>query len=98
MAEQQSSANADSLFLSLVSMLATACWQQMGKMPSPVSGKVERELNHAKMTLDLLIMLRDKTKGNLSPDEEKAIQSTVSNLQLNYADELLKTDNQQTKN
>jgi len=79
-------------------MLATACWQQMGKMPSPVSGKVERELNHAKMTLDLLIMLRDKTKGNLSPDEEKAIQSTVSNLQLNYADELLKTDNQQTKN
>jgi len=43
-------------------------------------------------------MLRDKTKGNLSPDEEKAIQSTVSNLQLNYADELLKTDNQQTKN
>jgi len=88
--------NVNSQFLSLVIMLASACWQQMGKVPNPVSGKIEKELNHAQITLDLLLMLRDKTKGNLTPEEEQLISNTISDLQLNFADEIEK--NQQTKN
>ncbi len=82
--------NVNSQFLSLVIMLASACWQQMGKVPNPVSGKVEKELNHAQITLDLLLMIREKTKGNLTQEEEQLLANTVSDLQLNIADELEK--------
>jgi hypothetical protein len=77
-------------FISLVMMLASAAWQQLGKVPSPVSGKQEKELQHAQVTIEMLVMIRDKTKGNLSPDEEKLVNNTISDLQLNYADEVSK--------
>jgi hypothetical protein len=38
----------------------------------------------------MLIMLRDKTKGNLTKKEEEMLSSTISNLQINYADETAK--------
>jgi hypothetical protein len=68
-------------------MLGSAAWQQLGKVPNPVTGKVEREVGNAQITIDLLVMLRDKTKGNLSPDEERLLANTISDLQLNFADE-----------
>lgn len=71
-------------------MLASACWQQLGKVPSPVSNKIEKDTASAKVTIDILEMLRDKTKGNLSPDEEKMLGNTIADLQINYADEVLK--------
>jgi len=77
-------------FISLVMMLASAAWQQLGKVPSPVSGKQEKELEHAQVTIEMLVMIREKTKGNLSADEAKLINNTVSDLQLNYADEVSK--------
>jgi hypothetical protein len=39
----------------------------------------------------MLIMLRDKTKGNLTKKEEEMLSSTISNLQINYADEVAKS-------
>jgi len=77
-------------FISLVMMLASAAWQQLGKVPNPVSGKMEKDIPHVQITIDLLVMIRDKTKGNLSGDEEKLINNTISDLQLNYADEVNK--------
>ncbi|MHB9154499.1 MAG: DUF1844 domain-containing protein [Endomicrobiales bacterium] len=82
--------NVNPHFVSLVMMLASACWQQLGKVPSPVTGKLEKEISHAQITIDLLAMLRDKTKGNLSAEEERLLANTVSDLQLNYADEATK--------
>lgn len=92
--EETKSPDTNSQFLSLIVMLATACWQQMGKIQNPVSGELERELNHAKMTLDLLIMLRGKTSGNLTSEEEKVIDNTISDLQLSFADEVEKNKQQ----
>lgn len=80
----------DTHFLSLVMMMASAAWQQLGKVPNPMSGKVEKDLAHAQMSIDLLVMIREKTKGNLSPEEDKMLSNTVSDLQLNYADEAAK--------
>ena len=79
---------ADELFLSLVFSLQSAAWYQMGKIASPVSGKIERDLQQAKMSIDLLIMLQEKTKGNLQGDEQQLLNSAVYNLQMNYVDEL----------
>lgn len=77
-------------FASIVMMFATACWQHLGKVPNQVTGKTEVDLSNAQMTIDMLSMIRDKTKGNLTSDEEKMLSNAISDLQLNYADEVKK--------
>ena len=77
---------------SLVSMFASACWQQMGKMPNQVDGKITKDLKTAQMTIDMLLMLKEKTKGNLTDTEAKLLEDTISNLQMNYAYEVSKGD------
>ncbi|MDR3244607.1 MAG: DUF1844 domain-containing protein [Elusimicrobiota bacterium] len=77
-------------FFNLVSLFASTGWYQLGKVPSPVDGKINKDLKSAQFTIDSLLMLRDKTKGNLSKKEEEMIASAISNLQLNYADEAAK--------
>lgn len=77
-------------FLALVTSFSYACWQQLGKIASPITGKIERNLEQAKYSIDLLIMLREKTRGNLTKEEENAINEMIANLQMNYVDELKK--------
>ncbi len=74
-------------FSSLVSSFYIASWQQMGKMASPVTGKLERNLEQAKYSIDMLVMLREKTKGNLTKEENSLMDQTIANLQMNYVDE-----------
>ena len=74
-------------FLTLVQSLATAALQQMGKIAHPFTGKVERSLPEAKVTIDILVALKEKTAGNLSPEEARAIGNAIATLQLNYVEE-----------
>jgi len=76
----------------LITMFSSSVWCQLGKMPNPVSGKIEKDLKGAQATIETLLMLRDKTKGNLSDKEEEMLLSVISNLQINYADETAKAD------
>ncbi len=78
----------DILFLSLIFNFQAAALQQMGKMVNPLSGKVERDLEAARQSIDLLECLERKTKGNLSSDEERAMQEILTNLRLNFVDEM----------
>ena len=75
---------------SLISMFASACWQQLGKMPSQMDGKIHKDLKSAQVTIEMLSMLKEKMKGNLTTTEEKLLDDTISNLQMNYADEAAK--------
>lgn len=84
--------------MSIVLMLASACWQQLGKVPNPLSGKIEKDITHANMTIELLQMLREKTKGNLTSEEDKLLSNTLADLQLNYADEVTHIKSEQPKN
>jgi hypothetical protein len=77
-------------FFSLVSMFASACWQQLGKMPNQVTEEIEKDLESAQVTIDILCMLQDKTKGNLTPTEAKLLEDTISALQKEYAEEAAK--------
>ena len=88
----------DIYFFNLLMMFSSAAWQQLGKTVSPVDGKINKDLTGAKTTIDMLIMLRDKTKGNLNKKEEEMLLSTISNLQLNYADEAAKPAEKQSEN
>jgi hypothetical protein len=78
----------------VITLFAQTGWYQLGKVPSPVDGKMAVDLKAAQFTIDTLLMLRDKTKGNLSKKEEEILSSAISNLQLNYADEAVKSKEQ----
>lgn len=77
-------------FTGLVTTFYIACWQQMGKVANPITNKIERNMDQAKYSIDMLIMLREKTKGNLTKEEENALGQAISNLQMNYLDEMKK--------
>lgn len=74
-------------FITLVSSFYIACWQQLGKVANPLTGKIERNLEQAKYSIDILIVLKEKTKGNLTNEEENSLNQAIANLQMNYVDE-----------
>lgn len=80
------------LFLSLVTSMHMGAMYQLGKIASPISGKVERDLRQAQYTIDLLAMLQAKTEGNLADDESESLRRVVSELRMNYLDESAKPD------
>jgi Domain of unknown function (DUF1844) len=84
------------MFIQIVAMFQTAALQQMGKLKNPVTEKVEKDLQQAQLSIDILDMFKEKTKGNLSPDEERFLSNILQDLKLNYVDELTK-DAQQPK-
>ena len=73
-------------FMSLVIMLSSAAMQQLGKIVNPLTGKAEVNLEAARSTIDVLLMLNAKTKGNLDADEDRLLKQTLSTLQLNYVE------------
>ena len=84
-------------FIQYVSILTNAGMQQMGKIMNPVTGKMEKSLEAAKATIELLSMLKEKTKGNLTTNEEQVLSNALANLQLNYADEVNRMEKESGK-
>ena len=76
------------LFMQLVFTFQTAAWQQMGKIKNPLTDKIEKDLNQARFSIDLLEMIRAKTRGNLSEDEKRFVDKVISELQLNFVAEV----------
>jgi len=81
----------DQLFMQLLYMFHTSAMQGLGKMADP-TGKVNRNLEYVSQTIDLMEMLKDKTKGNISEDIEKVLEGMLSELRLNYIDEKAKPE------
>lgn len=69
-------------------MFQTLALQQLGKLINPVTGKMERDLQQARITIDMLHMIKEKTAGNLSAREKGLLDGVLTDLQLNYVDEL----------
>jgi hypothetical protein len=68
-------------------MFQALALQQMGKLTSPITGKVERDLHQAKITVDMLGMIQKKTEGNLEENEKRILDTVMMELQMNYIDE-----------
>ena len=64
--------------------LSTSVLIQLGEVQDPMTNQIEKNLPIAKQTIDLLGMLREKTKGNLTPDEEKLFESLLYDLRMRY--------------
>jgi len=80
------------LFHHLVAMFQTLALQQLGKLVNPITGELERDLQQAKITIDMLQMLKDRTAGNLEQSERIILDRSLLELQMNYVDETNRTD------
>ena len=87
----------EALFTQLVLSFQAAAWQQMGKVQSIISGKIERNLEMAKHSIDMLAMLEEKTKGNLTEDEVKYLQHVLYELRMNFLEEAKKGPDSQAE-
>jgi hypothetical protein len=74
-------------FSQLVLMFHTATMHQLGKIKNPMTGAIERDLAAAQNSIDVLDMLKEKTKGNLSEQEARLLSTVIQELKLNYVDE-----------
>ena len=71
-------------FSFLVTSLAMQVLMSFGDLASPVTGKAEVDLERAKHSIDTLGVLEQKTKGNLSQEEERLLQTTLYDLRVRY--------------
>ena len=71
-------------FSTFVLGLSTQALLHLGEIESPLSGKVEQDLTAAKHMIDILGILRDKTRNNLEPAEEHLLDSILYDLRMRY--------------
>jgi len=74
-------------FSNFVLSLSTSAFFHFGDFPDPVSGKVQKDLQAAKQTIDMLDMISEKTKGNLDDQEKNLIQGVLYELKMRYVKE-----------
>src|SRR3954468_5063163 len=73
-------------FIEFVMMQAQNAALFLGQIPNPQTGKGEVNLELAKMFIDQLAMIQEKTRGNLTNDESTVLRNAVSNLQMAYVE------------
>ena len=78
------------LFLSLIYSFQMQTMMQLGKLANPMSGKIERELEGAQVTIDMLDMLKEKSANNISDDEKRFLEQVIADLKLNFVEEKAK--------
>ena len=71
-------------FSSLVLMFGTTALVHLGVAPDPGSGQKTPDLTQAKQVIDLLAVLQEKTKGNLTPGESGLLDSLLFDLRMRY--------------
>jgi len=88
----QDSERHDANFLGLVYSLYQSAMIQMGKLAHPETGGVERDLEAARVSIDLLDTIAHKTRGNLNEGEDKLLNNMLTELRLNYVGETEKDE------
>jgi hypothetical protein len=89
MAEVQTNTQSGELsqrFIEFVMMHAQNAALFLGQIPNPQTGKGEVNLDLAKMFIDQLAMIQEKTRGNLSQEEATVLRNAISNLQMAFVE------------
>ena len=71
-------------FATFITSLGIQALVRMGELKPPGAEKIEVDLEAAQETIDLLLMLKEKTKNNLAPEEKTLVDSLISDLQLKF--------------
>lgn len=74
-------------FSVLTMSIASSAAMALGLAPDPQTGKSEKDKNMARFNIDLLVMLKDKTKGNLTTDEQRFLETVIADLQMKFVNE-----------
>jgi len=71
-------------FVNFIFSLSTSALIQLGEIQDPITQQIAKNLPLAKQTIDLIGMLKEKTKGNLTSDEEKLLDGLLYDLRMRY--------------
>jgi hypothetical protein len=71
-------------FSTFIMSLTSSAFYHLGDIADPETGKTETNLPAVKQTIDMLIMLREKTQGNLTEEEAKLLEQLVYELQMKF--------------
>ena len=89
MAEVQTSTQTGEMtqrFIEFVMMQAQNAALFLGQIPNPQTGQGEVNLEVARMFIDQLAMIQEKTRGNLSSEEQAVLRNTLANLQMVFVE------------
>jgi hypothetical protein len=73
-------------FHTFVLSLGSSALLHLGEIENPNDGASQKDLPLAKHTIDILVMLEEKTRGNLSTAEERLMESLLYDLRLRYVE------------
>ena len=73
-------------FLNYLSSLAYQAMVFLGEIPNPMTNMPETNVEQAKFIIDTLLMLREKTKGNLTKKENDILNTSIYQLQMKYVE------------
>ena len=77
-------------FLNYVTSMGFQALCFLGEIPHPMTNMVETNIEQAKLLIDTLVMVREKTKGNLTRQEGDVLNTTIYELQVKYVELLQK--------
>jgi hypothetical protein len=70
----------------LLTMLATEAMVALGQIPHPATGQPQPDMGQAQYLIDLVEVIREKTKGNLSANEQQLMETLLHQLRLAYVE------------
>jgi len=85
------------LFLQLLLGLQQSGMMTLGKLMNPLTRQIDKNLEAARDTIDTLAALEARTRGNLEPDEARVLAQVLSELRMNYLDEVKKAGGETAK-
>jgi hypothetical protein len=68
----------------LLDQMAGVAWQKLGLQPDMVTGKIEPDLDQARVAIDVVSFLSNKLEPQLDEDDRRQIQSLVRDLKINF--------------
>ena len=81
---------AEITFTSFIFSLSSSALLSMGEIADPTTGEKMEDFTLAKHTIDTIVMLKEKTKGNLTAEEDKFVAAVCADLKLRYASKIKK--------
>ncbi len=79
------------LFLQLLLGLQQSGMMALGKLMNPISRRIDKNLDAARDTIDTRAALETRTRGNLEPDEARVLTQVLTDLRMNYLEEVKKS-------
>lgn len=73
-------------FSTLAFSFATSALINMGIAPDPLTNKTEKNLDLARQNIDILTILQEKTRGNLTEEEKKLVDSLLTEVRLRFVE------------